>query len=490
MADVDASGLVDVSDMMLLLADFGKPVGDCAAHGPANTAQGDVVATVTQTSTDGPGTTYQLSITLSGSAKNVYTIYGDDASAMSLPPAYQSDAPFGANIGGIPAAFIAAVPTTAYDSWLSVGITNGDGGGALSSIGIDWDIWTTDSGLNIDNGAVFWMSPDDGPSRSVVIAQITAAGDFSATISAQGRSTSGGDWQAPGITFSSGGGSGGCGGASPPPPPPSSPVFAVASYITAEMDAWLQAQPAIGSEGWTVCFNSATDDTASPSIFHSRCDQFSESVSSAHNSLGYTFGGYVRELLSFPISVHCFQQNSRASISFWHFFGEPFGSHAVAHPCLALRSCVLQADASGGVVGGGTAACFIFKLGGDGAGSERFDPSDARLGGYQYAGSSRFPTWGDLYMGSGALGASAQCSQYTYTAATNQVCGGDNNWGATDLVVLARTAEQPTPCCSTRCRPCGSGTACDGCDGSCNSSGPDYCDQTHPEWADDCDRAC
>ena len=90
---------------------------------------------------------------------------------MELPAAYQSDAPFGANTGGVAAAFVAAVPTTTYDSWLTVGITGGDAGGKLSSIGIDWSTWTADAGLSTDNGAVFWMSPDDGPSGSVVGSQ-------------------------------------------------------------------------------------------------------------------------------------------------------------------------------------------------------------------------------------------------------------------------------------------------------------------------------
>ena len=46
---------------------------------------------------------------------------------MSLPAAYQSDAPFGANVGGVAAGFIAAVPTTAFDSWLALhGLTAGD----------------------------------------------------------------------------------------------------------------------------------------------------------------------------------------------------------------------------------------------------------------------------------------------------------------------------------------------------------------------------
>ena len=93
-------------------------------------------------------------------------------------------------MGGVAAAFIAAVPTTAYDSWLTVGIINGDAAGALSSIGIDWTSWTASAGLSADDGAVFWMSPDDGPSSDVVVAQVTVSGGTAtASLNAQGRST-------------------------------------------------------------------------------------------------------------------------------------------------------------------------------------------------------------------------------------------------------------------------------------------------------------
>ena len=46
------------------------------------------------------------------------------------------------------------------------------------------------------------MSPDDGPSGEAVVAQVTVGGAFTATVNAQGRSTSGEDWKAGGITFS------------------------------------------------------------------------------------------------------------------------------------------------------------------------------------------------------------------------------------------------------------------------------------------------
>ena len=128
---------------------------------------------------------------------------------MIIPAGYQEPAPFGANTGGVNAAFIPVAPSAAYDSWLSVGITDGDAGGALGSVGIDFTAWTSDAGITIDNGAVFWMDPGGGPSSTAVVAQITTDGTFSATINAQGKSTSGDDWQARGITFDFSGGGGG-----------------------------------------------------------------------------------------------------------------------------------------------------------------------------------------------------------------------------------------------------------------------------------------
>ena len=65
----------------------------------------------------------------------MYTIYGKFDSPMTLPAAYQEATPFGSNTGGVNAALISASPTAAYDSWLTVGITDGDASGALGTIG-------------------------------------------------------------------------------------------------------------------------------------------------------------------------------------------------------------------------------------------------------------------------------------------------------------------------------------------------------------------
>eukprot|EP01052_Picozoa_sp_SAG31_P021409 SAG31_NODE_1654_length_7621_cov_3.273597_8_plen_123_part_00 len=120
---------------------------------------------------------------------------------MVLPPAYQVAAPFGTNVGGVHAAFFSQVPDAAYDSWLSVGITDGNSD-ALGSAGIDFDAWTSTDGLTIDNGGVFWMDPGHAPSGTIVVAQVTVVGGFSASLGAQGKSVDDADdWQVGNIAF-------------------------------------------------------------------------------------------------------------------------------------------------------------------------------------------------------------------------------------------------------------------------------------------------
>ena len=136
----------------------------------------------------------RLSVQLSGEAANVYTVFGEPDAEMSLPPAYQTDAPFGANTGGVDPGFFSVMPTSAFDSWLTVGLTEGDSAGALGSVGIDWETWTPDTGLTIDNGAVFWMDPNAGPgsdSGDIVLAQVTVptGTEFTAVLNVQGRGT-------------------------------------------------------------------------------------------------------------------------------------------------------------------------------------------------------------------------------------------------------------------------------------------------------------
>ena len=87
----------------------------------------------------------------------------------------------------------------------SVGITDGDASGALSSIGIDFSRWNENGGLSSPNGAVFFMNPDDGPEREAVVAQPTVAAGSHGTMSAgmQGRRYENShDWSQAGVEWS------------------------------------------------------------------------------------------------------------------------------------------------------------------------------------------------------------------------------------------------------------------------------------------------
>ena len=53
---------------------------------------------------------------------------------MVIPAAFQVAAPFGAHVGGTNPAFWTYSPDTQYDSWMTVGIVDGDENSALGSI--------------------------------------------------------------------------------------------------------------------------------------------------------------------------------------------------------------------------------------------------------------------------------------------------------------------------------------------------------------------
>lgn len=139
--------------------------------------------------------TYHLSLIVKNSnVKNIYAIYGDDENSpkpMIIPPAYQSIINFNSNIGGVLPAIINIDPDSQYDSWLTIGITDGNSDNAVMTVGIDFSSWTETSGIHTTNGAVFTLDPEinivDGD--EYIVAQITIPNDRSAdlTLNAQGR---------------------------------------------------------------------------------------------------------------------------------------------------------------------------------------------------------------------------------------------------------------------------------------------------------------
>ena len=139
--------------------------------------------------------TYRLSLIIKNpSVKNIYAIYGDDVNSpkpMIIPPAYQSIINFNSNIGGVLPVIVNIDSEAQYDSWLTIGITDGNSDNEVMTVGIDFSTWSETSGIHTTNGAVFTMDPEinivDGD--EYIVAQITIPNDRSAdlTLNAQGR---------------------------------------------------------------------------------------------------------------------------------------------------------------------------------------------------------------------------------------------------------------------------------------------------------------
>ena len=128
-----------------------------------------VVETVTANTMDGY-TTIKLLVALGDAAGSIYTIFGEACShgsmddcedvPLSIPPAYQTATPFGANTGGTNPQFWAFSADAQWDSWLTVGLEEGDPGGLLSSIGIDFVNWSETTGIVSNQQTNFPNFPD------------------------------------------------------------------------------------------------------------------------------------------------------------------------------------------------------------------------------------------------------------------------------------------------------------------------------------------
>lgn len=138
-------------------------------------------------------TTYLLSVVIKPNMniKNIYAIFGDQDDIMYLPPAYNLDGNTNQNIGGISRFMSSIIPNIQYDSWLTIGITDGNINNKVSSVGIDFDSWTSVNGINIDNGAVYVTDPQQilSNNNEYVIGQITTYtnSDFTAIFNVQGK---------------------------------------------------------------------------------------------------------------------------------------------------------------------------------------------------------------------------------------------------------------------------------------------------------------
>ena len=122
-------------------------------------------------------TTYELSLVFNKGHeyKNIYAMYGIKRNKMIIPAAYQDSNYFGSNLGGINEQLLLITPQLKYDSWLTIGLTNGDSKHTISSVGIDFNMWNRDKSLVIDDGAIFIMNPVSNLKKNdeIIVAQLT-----------------------------------------------------------------------------------------------------------------------------------------------------------------------------------------------------------------------------------------------------------------------------------------------------------------------------
>ena len=124
---------------------------------------------------------------------NLYAIYGSSDSEMYLPPAYHYEEPYGNNIGGINPYIIQSNPASFYDSWLTIGLDNGDPDHILQGVGIDYSQWTIKEAFVSRDAAVFMLDPRKQliKDNHYLIAQLTLddTKDHTFKVNAQGRLT-------------------------------------------------------------------------------------------------------------------------------------------------------------------------------------------------------------------------------------------------------------------------------------------------------------
>ena len=123
-------------------------------------------------------TTFRLSVVThqNMNIQNLYALYGDiDDEPLHLPPSYQSSLNYGSNLGGVNPFIKNTYPDTKYDSWLTIGLSDGDNNNYLSSIGIDFEDWSEEKSMDVTNGAVFLMDPEEKivDDDEYLLAQIT-----------------------------------------------------------------------------------------------------------------------------------------------------------------------------------------------------------------------------------------------------------------------------------------------------------------------------
>lgn len=206
----------------------------------------EAVSETMSTSVSDNYTTYRLYVELSDSSASAYALFGSKSGHLWIPPAYQ-DKTFGQNMGGVDPNVIkvSAAKNAQWDSWLTVGIVDGDAAGLLGAVGLGsaFKAWSETQGIDSTDGSVFWMNPTKSTATKkngkVCVAQLTFAKTYkgcAAKMGVTGKDTSGNIWRDDGVQWVINGGSKCPEWTGPPPPTPhpnptTPPVGSAASSV-------------------------------------------------------------------------------------------------------------------------------------------------------------------------------------------------------------------------------------------------------------------
>ncbi len=173
----------------------------------AGSATADFTGVSWTMSSSAYGDTYLIYADLD-SGGQLNAVYGDNVNALTISsdggfyntPVWGVDTTFALN-----PALIAAFPSLAYDSWVTIGLEDNVGNNMLN-IGLDFTDFNSGGSLWTDNGSWF-ATPDDAQvhevNGSVLIGQFTvASGDHVfGSINMQGKNADLSNWTADGIAF-------------------------------------------------------------------------------------------------------------------------------------------------------------------------------------------------------------------------------------------------------------------------------------------------
>jgi len=260
-------------------------------------------------------------------------------------------------------------------------------------------------------------------------------------------------------------------------------AFPESRLITPAQGALLNSW-ANSSNTWKLCYTTFTMDKTSPAVYHKNCDKYKPTVTVVHNTGGRPgrckgVWNY-QDQLDFPSPCSPIGSNCSDPVGGPGQTGDcPSGGHGYGQcagqcsfddsacpvagpPCGPTNPGNFTfggyADAtwSGDRVSKGTPACFIFGLGPD-------EPVHYGQSS-QWASTSDWPAWDQLWIGGTSqfnpTGAGGPPGTYGSCSGPHPLqCGGDGNWGETELEVWR-------PVCAADAH-CGAHETCDAKDGSC-----------------------